>query len=212
MRNILVSTISAAALMIAAGQASAADMGARPMYTKAPVMAVYNWTGAYIGINGGGGWGSSNVGGDLSGGVFGGQLGYNWQNGQAVFGIETDIQWSGIDGTSTVAGSAVTVGSDWFGTVRGRLGYAFDRSLLYVTGGLAYGNVNGTSPFSSFSTTNTGWALGGGLEFALQGPWTMKVEYLHVDLGDNNLTVPAATVRNVDFSADIVRAGLNYRF
>ena len=208
MQKILASTISAAALLIAVGQASAADMGARPMYTKAPAMAVYNWTGGYVGINGGGGLGSTGSV-DTSGGVFGGTLGYNWQQGQAVFGLETDIQWSGIDGTTVVGVVPVTAGSDWFGTVRGRLGFAADRALFYVTGGLAYGNVNLSAPtFASVSTTNTGWTLGGGVEFALQGPWTAKVEYLHVNLG----SVSSATIASTDVDVDVVRAGLNYRF
>lgn len=210
MKRIISAGIATAALLGFIGQASAADM-ARPLPTKAPayVQQYYNWTGFYAGINGGGGWGSSNNV-DSSGGVFGGQLGYNWQAGQAVFGIETDIQWSGIEGTGTVGLIPLTAGSDWFGTVRGRIGYAWDRVMLYGTGGLAYGNIHANSPFASTDTTNAGWALGGGVEFALAGPWTAKVEYLHVDLGDT--TLPGFGATNVDFNADIVRAGLNYRF
>jgi outer membrane immunogenic protein len=211
MKRILSSTIAIAALLGLAGAASAADMGARPMPTKAPayVAPYYNWTGAYIGINGGGGWGSSNNI-DSSGGFVGGTLGYNWQQGQAVFGIETDLAWSGIDGSGFIGAVPVTAGSDWFGTVRGRIGYAWDRTMLFASGGLAYGNVNARSPFSSVDTTNAGWALGGGVEFALAGPWTAKVEYLHIDLGTANLLTPGTT--SVDYSADLVRAGLNYRF
>jgi outer membrane immunogenic protein len=209
MKKLLTATVSAAALMIAAGSASAADMAARPMYTKAPVAMAYNWTGAYIGINGGGGWGD--VGSvDTSGGFVGGTLGYNWQQGNGVFGIETDIAWSGIDGTTSFAGVPVSAGSDWFGTVRGRLGFAADRALWFVSGGLAYGNVNVSAPgFASTDTTNAGWALGGGVEFALQGPWTAKVEYLHINLGD---VTPVALGTSQSFDADLVRAGLNYRF
>ena len=211
MKRILSSTIAIAALLGLAGHASAADMSARPMVTKAPayVAPYYNWTGAYIGINGGGGWGSSaNI--DTSGGFVGGTLGYNWQSGQAVFGIETDLAWSGISGSGTIGAVPVTAGSDWFGTVRGRVGYAWDRTMLFASGGLAYGNVNARSPFQSVDTTNAGWALGGGVEFALAGPWTAKVEYLHIDLGNTTLLTPGST--SVDYSADLVRAGLNYRF
>jgi outer membrane immunogenic protein len=208
MKTIISATIAAAALLGVVGSASAADMQPK-MYTKAPAVQMYNWTGAYIGINAGGAWASSNNI-DVSGGFVGGTLGYNWQQGQAVFGLETDIAWSGIDGSGTIGAVPVTAGSDWFGTVRGRLGLAVDRSLWYVTGGLAYGNVNARSPVASFDTTNTGWALGGGVEFALAGPWTAKVEYLHLDLGSTTLLLPAAT--NVDYTADMVRAGLNYRF
>ena len=210
MKRTISTGIAIAALLGLAGTASAADM-ARQMPVKAPayVAPYYNWTGFYAGINGGGGWGSTgNI--DSSGGIFGGQLGYNWQSGQAVFGIETDLQWSGIDGSGTVGATTVSGGSDWFGTVRGRIGYAWDRTLLYATGGLAYGNVNVSSPFQNVDTTKTGWALGGGVEFALAGPWTAKVEYLHIDLGTQSILTPAST--NFDVNADIVRAGLNYRF
>jgi outer membrane immunogenic protein len=181
-------------------------MAARPMPTKAPayVQQYYNWTGGYVGINGGGGWGSN----DSSGGFVGGTLGYNWQTGSTVFGLETDIAWSGIEGTSTLGALPITTGSDWFGTVRGRIGYAWDRALLFASGGLAYGNVHANTPLASFDTTNAGWALGGGVEFALQGPWTAKVEYLHIDLGD----VGTVLGQNVSYDADLVRAGLNYRF
>ena len=200
----LITAIAAAALLGVVGQASAADMGARPMYTKAPVLQTYNWTGAYVGINGG--WGTGN-GIDTSGGFVGGTLGYNWQAGQTVFGLETDIAWSGIDGTGTIGGFPVTSGTDWFGTVRGRLGVAVDRSLWFVSGGLAYGDVHASAAGVSISDTNAGWTLGGGVEFALQGPWTAKVEYLHINLGD----VTLAGI-NKDFNADLVRDGLNYRF
>ena len=209
MKTIISATIAAAALMGAVVSASAADMQPK-MYTKAPAVQMYNWTGAYIGINGGGGWGSTNNI-DSSGGFVGGTLGYNWQQGQAVFGIETDIAWSGISGSGVIGAVPVSAGSDWFGTVRGRLGLAADRALWFVSGGLAYGNINATSPLQSVDTTNAGWALGAGVEFALAGPWTAKVEYLHIDLGDTNFTVGALAGQKVDFSADLVRAGLNYR-
>ena len=207
MKRILSTGIAIAALLGLAAQASAADMS-RAMPTKAPAYVVpyYNWTGAYVGINGGGGWGTGN-GIDTSGGFVGGTLGYNWQAGQTVFGLETDIAWSGIDGTGTIVGVPVTSGTDWFGTVRGRLGVAVDRSLWFVSGGLAYGDVHASAAGVSISDTNAGWTLGGGVEFALQGPWTAKVEYLHINLGD----VTLAGI-NKDFNADLVRAGLNYRF
>ena len=203
MKKIL-TALAAAALMGVVGQASAADMGARPMYTKAPPVQMYNWTGAYVGINGGGAWGDFGAF-DTSGGFVGGTLGYNWQQGQTVFGLETDLAWSGIDGSV----GAVSVGSDWFGTVRGRLGVAVDRSLWFVSGGLAYGDVHASAPGVSISDTNAGWTLGGGVEFALQGPWTAKVEYLHINLGD---VTPVALGTSQSFDADLVRAGLNYRF
>ena len=92
--------------------------------------------------------------------------------------------------------------------MRGRVGYAFDRILPYVTGGLAIGNVKADTPFTSSDNTRAGWTVGGGLEFALAGPWTAKVEYLYADLGKDSTL--AGT--NMDFHTNVVRAGLNYRF
>ena len=185
-----------------------------PVYTP-----VYNWTGLYLGVNGGGGWGNSTWTAyrrdlSLSGGLVGGTLGYNWQFGQTVVGIETDLQWSDIKGSGACAFGCETR-NNWFGTVRGRLGYAWDRFMPYVTGGLAYGNFEANpaiGPFVSQDTTNAGWTVGVGVEFALAQQWTAKVEYLHVDLGDFTCTTCAPCATTVDFSADIVRAGLNYRF
>jgi outer membrane immunogenic protein len=206
-----------------AGSAAAADLSTRyqqPL-VKAPVYApLYNWSGIYLGINGGGGWGRSTWDRadtfDLSGGVVGGTAGYNWQIGQVVLGVEGDIDWSGIrDTTTTFCPAGCTTNNDWLGTVRGRLGYAFDRFLPYVTGGLAVGDIRATTPgFAGATQTNAGWTAGAGLEFAIAGNWTAKAEYLHVDLGSFNcgLTCGVTTTDNVSFSADIVRGGVNYRF
>jgi outer membrane immunogenic protein len=200
-------------------QASAADLGRAPRVAPAPVFApVYSWQGLYIGVNGGGGWGNSTWTGvsndfNTSGGLFGGQIGYNWQFGQTVLGLETDIQWSGIKGSGACAFGCETK-NNWFGTARGRLGYAYDRFLPYVTGGLAYGNIeaNPSFGFTSASTTNAGWTVGAGVEFALMQNWTAKVEYLYVNLGDFNTAVSAPGFTNVDFTANVVRAGVNFRF
>ena len=116
----------------------------------------------------------------------GGTLGYNWQMGQAVFGLEGDVDWSNIRG-SAACGGGVTVcetRNDWLGTFRGRVGYAFDRFLPYVTGGLAVGDIKTSiAGLGSTNDTKAGWTVGGGIEAAIAGPWTAKVEYLYVDLG-----------------------------
>jgi outer membrane immunogenic protein len=211
--------VSMAAFVGLVVQASAADLGRAPMISKAPVYApAYSWAGFYLGVNGGGGfgnsaWASQSTDFNTSGGLFGGQAGYNWQFGQTVLGLETDIQWSGIKGSGACAFGCETK-NDWFGTVRGRLGYAYDRFLPYVTGGLAYGNVeaNPAFGFTSQSKTSTGWTVGAGLEFALAQNWTAKVEYLYMDLGDFNTNVSAPLPTKVDFTANIVRAGVNFRF
>jgi outer membrane immunogenic protein len=208
-----------------AGAAVAADMSpryAQPRpYLKAPAYnPIYNWTGFYLGLNGGGGWGRSTwdrTGSlDLSGGVIGGTAGFNWQTGQVVLGIEGDVDWSGISATTSVFCSAgCATRNDWLGTVRGRAGYAFDRFLPYLTGGLAVGDIKATTPgFAGASQTNLGWTVGAGVEVAILGNWSAKAEYLHVDLGNFNcgLSCGLVTPDNVSFSADLVRGGVNYRF
>ncbi len=211
---------AAGLLALGATAASAADLPRRaPMPTKAPAYApVYNWTGFYVGINGGGGWGTSNFNGpafatgsfNTSGGLVGGTLGYNWQAGQAVFGLETDLDWANIKGSAACGVATTCQTSDsYLGTFRGRLGYAWDRVLPYITGGLAYGDIKtNIASFGSASSTKAGWTLGGGLEFAVAGPWTAKVEYLYADLGRGGTILGS----DAKFNANLVRAGVNYRF
>ncbi len=216
MKRVFVASV--VGLMAAAGAASAADLPARPApapYYKAPVMApVYNWTGFYIGLNGGGGFGRSTWDGfpsfDVSGGVVGGTIGYNYQVGQAVFGIEGDGDWSGIDGNNA---GVISTKNTWLATVRGRLGYAADRIMPFITGGAAFGDIQANSPIGSASNTNTGWTLGGGLEVALSQNWTVKAEYLYVDLGNFNCGIACgAPTENVNFRTNLVRGGINYKF
>lgn len=217
--------LAAALAVVSFSAASAADLGRRPaaMPTKAPayVSPIYNWTGLYAGLNGGGAWGNSSVSGPLStggnfrnsGGFIGGTLGYNYQINQAVLGLETDLDWSNIKGSATCAvGVSCEVKNTWLGTVRGRVGYAMGASgtiLPYLTGGLAYGGVK-TSADGLGSTTSTkaGWTLGGGVEAAISGPWTAKVEYLYVDL--QNTGAPSGSTSR--FRTNEVRGGINYRF
>jgi outer membrane immunogenic protein len=145
------------------------------------------------------GTGSANI----DGAVAGGQIGYNWQAGAWVFGLETDAQWTGQRGGSTFCLTvACPVGSffatadyklEWFGTARARAGWLIDPSiLLYVTGGAAYGSVKADYASgifglplvaSSASTTRLGWTVGGGIEGKLSRNWSVKAEYLYVDLG-----------------------------
>jgi outer membrane immunogenic protein len=219
MKRLVLASIGALALVSTMGAANAADIARREaMPTKAPVYApLYNWTGAYVGINGGGGWGRSDTaapfasgGFNTSGGVVGGTIGYNWQAGQMVFGVEGDIDWSNIRGSATCGvGFSCETKNSWLATARGRVGYAFDRFLPYVTGGLAVGDIkNNVSGFGSSTETKAGWTVGGGLEAALTGPWTAKVEYLYADLGRGTSVLGSDT----KFNASIVRAGVNYRF
>jgi outer membrane immunogenic protein len=201
--------------------AFAADLAPRP-YTKAPPIADpgYNWTGFYVGINGGGAWGNSQWDGlnkfDVSGGMIGGTIGYNWQVGQIVVGAEGDIDWSGVKGnTGVLCGASCETRNKWLATIRGRLGYAFDRFLPYITAGLAAGDINATRPgFPGGSSSNAGWTVGAGLEFGIASNVSVKAEYLYVDLGDFNCGFNCGLVANgnVSYDANVFRGGLNIRF
>ncbi len=154
-----------------AGAAAAADLSRPPpYYPKAPIVApLYSWTGFYVGVNGGGAFGSSKWDStnsfNIDGGLIGGTAGYNYQVGQAVFGVEADIDWADISGNTTTACPLGCKTSDnWLATVRGRLGYAADRFMPFVTGGAAFGDIRASTPgFPTASATNAGWTLGGGL-------------------------------------------------
>jgi len=226
MKRIL-SRTALATLLAAPWAAHAADLPNR-MPVKAPLVApvpYYNWTGIYFGINGGGGFGSShqtdpnlrlaNARVGISGGEVGGTLGYNYQLGNWVFGLEGDMDWAKIDGGNGAVINGVRYNSylEWLSTVRGRVGYAFDRLLPYVTGGLAVGDVKATvnpTPTTMLSGTNTdaGWTVGAGLEYGITPNLSVKAEYLYVDLG-NSTPVPGD---KVDVKTNVVRGGLNWRF
>ncbi len=160
----------------------------------------------------------------IRGGLVGGTLGYNWQVAPWVFGLEGDYSWANIEGSSGVCGlsSGFPHGCgtrlDSLGTFRGRLGYAIAPTgnwLLYATGGLAVGTIHAWDALlpASGSDFRTGWTVGGGVETAFARNWSVKVEYLHVDLGSSTLfyIVPGVP-ENVSFKADIIRAGVNYKF
>jgi outer membrane immunogenic protein len=221
MKRLFLACVGVAALT---GAAAAADLyrPAPAPYYKAPAYApAYTWSGFYLGVNGGWGFGRSAWDStdtfDTSGGVVGGTIGYNYQIGQAVVGLEGDIDWADINGTTTTFCTLGCKTSDtWLSTVRGRLGYAADRFMPYITGGAAFGNINATTPgFAGGSATNAGWTVGGGLEFAIAGHWTAKAEYLYVDLGSFNCGLNCGgglVTDNVSFRTNLVRGGINYRF
>jgi len=222
MKRVLLTCVGVLAL---GGAAAAADLPVAPApYYKAPVYApAYNWSGFYLGINGGGGWGRSTwttTGPfDTSGGLVGGTIGYNYQMNQVVLGVEGDIDWANINGSTNtgctaVGGKGCTTGDNWLSTVRGRLGYAADRFMPYITGGAAFGDIKASGPgLTGTDTTNAGWTVGGGIEFAIAGHWTAKAEYLYVDLGSVSCGAACgAAVQNVNWHANLGRVGLNYRF
>jgi outer membrane immunogenic protein len=200
-----------AAATVAATSAVAADLPrSQPYYSSPAVPAGYNWAGMYVGANVGYQWGRTTNSTTRPDGIEGGlQAGYNWQSGPWVFGVEGDIDASWIKGSGTCGGLTCETKNTWLGTVRGRLGYAIDRFMPYVTGGLAVGDIkNNISGIGSASDTKAGWTVGGGLEYAFNGPWSAKVEYLYVDLGRGG----AIAGSDAKFQTNIVRAGLNYRF
>ena len=205
-----------------------------PVSYVPPVVPANTWTGFYAGINGGYGWGGGGNtisyydGADQSaraqpqGGFGGGQIGYNYQTGSFVFGVETDFQGAGISDSvtgTTANGNDFTSKEsiDWFGTARGRLGFAVGNALLYGTGGFAYGNVNqhatnGGDVFVS-NTTQTGYAAGGGVEYKFTPAWSVKAEYQYIDLGSQKLTDNLGISTNsLDTNFQTARVGLNYRF
>jgi outer membrane immunogenic protein len=267
MRTLLTAVAFALALS-APGFAADLPLKAPPVPVAAPA---FSWTGWYVGLTAGGEWGhadartstvfsptgyfatssvpaiaaagAQHVG--MSGGTVGGELGYNWQFGSAVFGVETDFEYFGLKGSTTSAAlypccapTSFTISSnvktDWLFTLRPRLGFAVDHWLLYATGGLAVTDLKANFLFTdtfataaesaSLSQTKTGWVAGVGAEYAFGGPWSAKVEYLHVDFGtvsvsSSNLTAfapPIAFPTNVfthstNLKSDIVRAGINFR-
>jgi outer membrane immunogenic protein len=222
MKRALAASFMLAALVTAQG-AAAADLSLAPLYKAPPTTAAlpYDWSGFYLGINGGGGWGRSNwsannTGFGVNGGQAGGTFGYNRQFGNFVFGVEGDIDWSGLNGTGSSAGcpGGCSTSETWLSTVRGRIGYSFDRVMPYATGGLAVGDIRASMPgFAGGTSTNAGWALGGGVEFALPGNWSAKAEYLRVDLGSFNCTgCTPAPAGNVSLQENVFRAGVNYHF
>jgi len=239
MKKFLLVTSSLIALG-AAAPASAADLAARP-YTKAPPMvaAVYDWTGFYIGANGG--WGSSrnswdavppNFGfgpegsHDATGGTVGGQIGYRWQAGTFVFGLEAQGNWADLSGSNA---SQVFLGQrnhtnvDAFGLFTGQVGYAVNNVLLYVKGGAAVTANSYRSTFGGATVgitgddTRWGGTIGAGLEYAFAPNWSVGVEYNHLFMQDKTytFTTPGGAFFGTDRirqDVDLVTARLNYRF
>ena len=222
--------LTACAGLLVAAVASpsfAADLP-RPSY-KSPVYspeyaAPFSWTGFYVGLNVGYGFGQSKWSGSAGnfevtpkGWLAGGALGYNLQTGAWVWGIEGDIDYMNLKGTANAAFCpSCTFKDTWLGTIRGRIGYSYDRWLPYLTAGGAFGNINmDFGAGASATKTQAGWTAGAGVEYAFAGPWSAKLEYLYVDLGSatcGSAVCMLPSDETVNFKANIVRAGVNYRF
>ncbi len=219
------------AVVSAALPAYAADMYRAPAPAPAeiPYVAVTGWTGFYAGINGGYSFDSQDKHSKMldEGGFGGGQIGYNWQGAlglspNLVIGLETDFEGAAIDHSTNVVFGGVAGthkrNIDEFGTVRGRLGYAAGPALIYATGGFAYGNKT-----NEFSLTNgnvykedgweTGYVVGGGVEYKINPSWSAKAEYQLINLDQKNAIDQAgASANTADTRLSTVRVGLNYQF
>ncbi len=172
-----------------------------------PLLQTYDWMGPYLGGNLGYAFGSVDNNPTSPAGFTGGvQAGYNWQMGSPwVFGIEGDLQASAADDTF----APWKFSNPWFGTVRGRVGYAVDNVLFYGTAGLAFGEVTGETFGLSESHTDAGWTAGVGAEFGFAPHWSAKAEYLYIDLSDTRFSI---TGMSNGYQFGLVRAGVNYRF
>ena len=158
----------------------------------------------------------------MKGGVAGVTLGANLQMHNWVIGVEADWDWSGMAGSTGCFPGAMPVTAtctakiNWIATARGRLGYAIDRVLPYITAGAAFDALDMNAPtVGSFNFSRQGWVVGGGLEFNVMGPLTAKLEYLHLDFGSFICNCAAVGFPPVPFKAsttDLVRIGLNYKF
>jgi outer membrane immunogenic protein len=213
--------IAVAALLIAPIAAQAADLR-QPSY-KAPAYSApsySNWTGFYVGLNGGYGFGKSNwdfpaVSVSPKGLLAGVTVGYNFQTGTWLWGVEADADYSGMKGSVDCGfGTTCETKNSWLATARARLGYAgWNNWLPYITGGGAMGDIKATNVFGTANKAKIGWTAGAGIEYAMWTNWSIKAEYLYVDLGSFDCGIACGVAPdNVSFKANIVRAGVNYRF
>lgn len=243
MRGFVLAPLCAVALFsLGVGTSSAADFP-----TQAPPLAPYtapapvtDWTGYYVGGNIGYGWADASVSAslaELSGAVLsgsasesldgivgGGQIGYNYEFGPVIFGLEADIQGSGQskDTSGSLLGVAYTETDQitYFGTARGRVGVAMNEWMPYVTGGWGYGQFKSTATFTGIGTASASawheaWTVGGGVEWMFAPCWSAKLEYLYLDTGDitNNYATASGTLSTTFRVQDsIVRIGANYHF
>lgn len=229
-KNLLLAAVSFVALS-AAAPAVAADLAARP-YTKAPpaaIAAVYDWSGFYIGINGGGGsshatWDLAGFGRegshDATGGTVGGQVGYRFQSGQWVFGVEGQGNWADFSGDnlSAVTGFNNRTKIDSFGLITGQVGYAWNNVLAYVKGGAAvvgskYDVFNAAGAnIDSASATRWGGTVGAGIEVGFAPNWSVGVEYNHIFLDGKDVVFPSGAVDRIKQDVDMGLVRLNYKF
>jgi outer membrane immunogenic protein len=228
--------LTAAGFSVAMLSGAAAADGPPPIYGappgvytySPPVIRLYSWTGVYVGAHAGAGWNDTLVSDENASFIGGAQVGINFRARNAIFGLEG--QWTGSsdsggdDNGGTLAFPGVfETEIDWFATLTGRLGIAWDRSLFYLKGGAAwvhnrYDGFASLAPAVSLSgeETRSGWAVGIGYEYAFRSAWSVRLEYLFLDFGSDSITLtgPAGrvTVSDVDQQIHAVTLGINYRF
>lgn len=215
----------AGAAALSLGFVSAAQAADPIIYEQPPVMmpaAMYDWSGFYAGVAAGYAWGDASYDADVIGAgsfdndgwLLGGVVGYNFQTGPWVFGVEGDLYWAGIDGGEDVGIVTISNDTNWFGSVRGRAGYAFDNILPYLTAGIAFadndvsiaGAVN-----ASDSNTHVGYTVGLGVEVGLTQNVSTSLEYRYTDFGDKDYDFDGfSSVGDGDFHT--IGAALKWRF
>lgn len=244
--------LAAACAIVTVQAAAAADMPTKAPAYKAVEPLPYNWTGLYVGAHAGYGWGSNQSTAtsatssfptgfvfdraNTSGGLGGGQIGFNYQAANWVFGIEGDYSWANINGsetsrspliaTSTLSNSKLT----WLATATGRVGYAWNNWLPYVKGGAAWAHNESNSTTSTAagvvtatsvgSETRSGWTIGAGVEYGFWNNWSARVEYDYLDFGTAGVSrlftsgavAGTSPTRDNELHAHLVKAALNYRF
>lgn len=248
-------TISSASLIFTSSGASAADMAPRYKAPPPIIAPVWSWTGFYAGIHVGGGWSDSSItqrndlfpgfdtvsfgNGNQAGVVGGGQIGYNWQFAPNwLLGIEGDFSGTGIrnNNTAPITAGGVPIGAfgfnhvadqniNWLASIRGRLGWVWDRWLIYGTGGGAWADVDYRTDYTGLAVNNplttnrtlSGWVAGGGVEYAVANNWMVRAEYLYYDLGNETVLNPTVApgfnlVTTFDNKIHVVRAAVNYKF
>lgn len=227
----------ASAVALMSSTAFAADLAPAPYEPAAPVYLPFSWTGFYVGAQAGYLWGESKGGAyfrangavDVDGsvdpdGFTGGvHAGYNYQFDQFVVGVEGDVNFSGADSgrvALSAPGNFASSKLTWEGSARLRVGYAFDRFLPYVTGGVAFGEYEfkpfyaGVGQVLNNSTTHVGWTVGAGLEYAFTDNITGRIEYRYTDFGEEKYAIPGfpAEESKVDLQTHAVRVGISYKF
>ncbi|AVO45638.1 outer membrane protein [Phreatobacter cathodiphilus] len=209
--------LATTALFALSAGAQAADLGApRTPIAASVVVPAFSWTGFYVGAHAGYGWGNSRFFNGIAfptstnGPLIGGQLGFNYQFNQIVLGVEADLAYAAITGRASNL-AAISHRTNMLGSVRARAGFAANRALIYVTGGLGFqGAATAQTPVGPESYSRVGYALGAGIEYAMTPNWTVKAEYMYYNFGTRTLgPLYAGTVRS---DIHTVKLGVNYLF